>query len=56
MNYAYFKAIKGNIGDNVRIDDFVIIKGKINISSNVHISSFCSLSAIGAERSSEVTQ
>jgi len=44
-----FYSIKGNIGNNVRIDDFVIIKGKVNISSNVHISSFCSLSGIGAE-------
>ena len=44
-----FYSINGSIGSNVRIDDFVIIKGKINISSNVHISSFCSLSGIGAE-------
>ena len=44
-----FYSINGNIGSNVRIDDFVIIKGKINIGSNVHISSFCSLSGIGAE-------
>ena len=31
------------IGDNVRIDDFSILKGNIIIGSNVHISSFCQL-------------
>lgn len=31
------------IGDNVRIDDFCILSGKIQIGSNVHISAFCAL-------------
>lgn len=31
------------IGNNVRIDDFSILSGKINIKNNVHISAFCAL-------------
>ena len=33
------------IGDNVRIDDFCILSGKINIGCNVHISAGCYLFA-----------
>ncbi len=32
------------LGDNVRIDDDVVLKGKINIKSNVHIARGCTLS------------
>lgn len=32
-----------SIGNNVRIDDFVILSGKIKIGNNVHISAFCAL-------------
>lgn len=42
-------SINGAIGSNVRIDDFVILKGKIHIGSNVHISSFCSISGTGGK-------
>lgn len=31
------------IGDNVRIDDFCILSGKIKLGNNIHISAFCSL-------------
>ena len=31
------------IGNNVRIDDFCILSGKIKLGSNIHISSFCAL-------------
>jgi acetyltransferase-like isoleucine patch superfamily enzyme len=31
------------IGDNVRIDDFCILSGKIELSSNIHISAYCAL-------------
>lgn len=31
------------IGNNVRIDDFCILSGKIKIGRNVHISAFCGL-------------
>lgn len=31
------------IGDNVRIDDFTILSGKIVIGSHIHISAFCAL-------------
>tara|TARA_B100001027_G_scaffold141279_1_gene98279 strand:+ start:1240 stop:1803 length:564 start_codon:yes stop_codon:yes gene_type:complete len=42
---ANFYSIEdGEMGDNVRIDDYVILKGKIYIGSNVHISCFCHLS------------
>lgn len=31
------------IGDNVRIDDFVTISGKVQLGNYIHISQFCSL-------------
>jgi len=31
------------IGDNVRIDDFCILSGKIKLGSYIHISAFCAL-------------
>ena len=34
-----FYAISGSIGDNVRIDDFCILKGRVVIGSYVHINS-----------------
>ncbi len=30
-----------SIGDNVRIDDFCILSGKIELGSNIHISAYC---------------
>lgn len=32
-----------SIGNNVRIDDFCILSGKINIGNYVHISAYCAL-------------
>lgn len=32
-----------SIGDNVRIDDFCILSGKIDVAKYVHIASFCAL-------------
>lgn len=32
-----------SIGDNVRIDDFCILSGNINIGSNIHISAYVAL-------------
>ncbi len=38
------------IGDNVRIDDFCILSGKIKIGSNIHISAYVALyGAMGIE-------
>ncbi len=34
---------KISIGNNVRIDDFCILSGNINIESNIHISAYCAL-------------
>jgi len=31
------------VGDNVRIDDFCILSGKIKLGSNIHISAYCAL-------------
>jgi len=36
---------KISIGDNVRIDDYVCLSGKIIIGSNVHIANMCTLTA-----------
>lgn len=41
---ASLYGISGTIGDNVRIDDFTILKGRIEIENHVHIASFCSVS------------
>ena len=32
-----------SIGNNVRIDDFCILSGKITLGSHIHISAFCAL-------------
>ncbi len=32
-----------SIGDNVRIDDFCILSGKIQLGSHIHISAYCAL-------------
>ena len=34
----------GSLGDNIRIDDDVQLKGKIDLKSNVHIARGCTLS------------
>jgi len=34
---------KISIGNNVRIDDFCIISGKVTLGSNIHISAYCAL-------------
>jgi len=39
-----FYSVSGQIGNNVRIDDDVILKGRINLSSNVHLARGCTLS------------
>ena len=41
---SIYNTSKISIGDNVRIDDFVVLSGKITIGSHIHISSFCSIS------------
>ena len=32
-----------SIGNNVRIDDYCILSGKITLSSNIHIATYCAL-------------
>lgn len=39
-----FYKCSGNIGDNVRIDDDAILKGKINLGNYIHIARGCTLS------------
>ena len=39
-----FYNVSGSIGNNVRIDDDVVLKGKINLSSNIHLCRGCTLS------------
>ena len=38
-----YGASKMSLGDNIRIDDFVILSGKITIGSFVHIGAFASI-------------
>ena len=40
----FYSIEQGHLGDNVRIDDFSIFKGRIILGSNIHISCFCNLS------------
>lgn len=42
-----FYAIDGFIGNHVRIDDFCVLKGKIEIGSYVHIASFSLVTGVG---------
>jgi acetyltransferase-like isoleucine patch superfamily enzyme len=44
-----FYRIAGRIGDNVRIDDFCIFKGHVEIGSYVHIAAFCCVSGAFAK-------
>jgi dTDP-4-amino-4,6-dideoxy-D-glucose acyltransferase len=44
-----FYKITGRIGDNVRIDDFCILKGHVEIGSYVHVAAFCSISGAYAK-------
>lgn len=39
-----FYRISGRIGDHVRIDDFCILKGHVELGSYVHLAAFCSIS------------
>ena len=40
---SLYKPSEISIGDNVRIDDFCILSGRITIGSNVHISAYVSI-------------
>lgn len=42
---SIYRAYEISIGNNVRIDDFCILSGKINIGNHVHISAGCYLFA-----------
>ncbi len=44
-----FYAITGRIGSHVRIDDFCIFKGHVEIGSYVHVAAFCSVSGAYAK-------
>lgn len=44
-----FYGISGRIGDRVRIDDFCIFKGRVEIGSHIHVAAFCSVSGAAAE-------
>ena len=40
---SFYSAEKISIGDNVRIDDFCILSGKIKIKNNIHIAPYSAL-------------
>jgi acetyltransferase-like isoleucine patch superfamily enzyme len=44
---AQFYGFQGSIGHRVRVDDFTIIKGRVDIGNYVHISAFCLLGGAG---------
>ncbi|MGH6678845.1 MAG: acyltransferase [Bradyrhizobium sp.] len=44
---ARFYGYEGTLGHRVRIDDFTIIKGRVDIGSFVHVSAFCLLGGTG---------
>lgn len=41
-----FYGVSGTLGSNVRIDDFCIFKGRIEVGSFVHIAAFCMISGV----------
>lgn len=41
-----FYGIRGTISSHVRVDDFCILKGHVEIGSHVHISAYCSVSGV----------
>lgn len=40
---SFYSVSNISLGDNVRIDDFCILSGKVTIGNNVHISAYCAL-------------
>jgi len=49
-NASFYGIENISIGNNVRIDDFCILSGKITLGSNIHISAYCALyGAFGIE-------
>lgn len=44
---AQFYAFRGELGDHCRIDDYCIIKGRVDIGCFAHISAFCLLGGTG---------
>lgn len=40
---SIYSASSIDIGDNVRIDDFCILSGRITLGNNIHIGAFCAL-------------
>ena len=40
---SFYNMSEISIGDNVRIDDFCILSGKITLGNNIHISAYCAL-------------
>ena len=44
---VFHQCAGASIGDCSRIDDFAILKGPVEIHRFVHISSFCTISAVG---------
>jgi acetyltransferase-like isoleucine patch superfamily enzyme len=45
---SFINIINGTLGDNVRIDDYCVIKGRVQIGSFIHIANFCLIS--GSEK------
>jgi acetyltransferase-like isoleucine patch superfamily enzyme len=43
-----FYAIRGALGDHVRMDDFCVVKGEVSLGSYIHVAGFCSLSGVAA--------
>jgi acetyltransferase-like isoleucine patch superfamily enzyme len=44
---ARFYGFHGELGDNCRIDDYCVVKGRVDIGCYVHISAFCLLGGTG---------
>lgn len=42
---SFYGTIDISIGNNVRIDDFCILSGKIELQNNIHIAAYCALFA-----------
>ncbi|WP_407049812.1 acyltransferase [Methyloraptor flagellatus] len=47
---ASFYGVSGSIGDGSRIDDFCIVKGRVEIGRNVHVAAFANVGGSASHR------
>lgn len=46
--HAVFHSVTGKLGDGVRIDDFAVLTGNLNLADGAHVSTHCFVGGSGA--------